>query len=45
MSGAVVHVSLGARAYDVRIGSGLLDRAGAEIAIARRDSQTDQPSA
>ena len=32
MSGAIVHVPLGARAYDVRIGSGLLDRAGAEIA-------------
>ncbi|QFS83319.1 3-dehydroquinate synthase [Roseivivax sp. THAF40] len=27
-----VHVPLGARAYDVRIGPGLLDRAGAEIA-------------
>ncbi|WP_240989021.1 3-dehydroquinate synthase [Salipiger mangrovisoli] len=27
-----VHVDLGARAYDVRIGSGLLARAGAEIA-------------
>ncbi|MHA6324065.1 3-dehydroquinate synthase [Roseivivax sp. CAU 1753] len=27
-----VHVALGARAYDVRIGQGLIDRAGAEIA-------------
>jgi 3-dehydroquinate synthase len=27
-----VHVALGARSYDVRIGTGLLDRAGAEIA-------------
>lgn len=27
-----VHVPLGARAYDVRIGAGLIDRAGAEIA-------------
>ncbi|MBM3605140.1 MAG: 3-dehydroquinate synthase [Alphaproteobacteria bacterium] len=27
-----VHVPLGARAYDVRIGAGLLERAGAEIA-------------
>ncbi|SLN31586.1 3-dehydroquinate synthase [Roseivivax jejudonensis] len=27
-----VHVPLGARAYDVRIGTGLIDRAGAEIA-------------
>ncbi len=27
-----VHVPLGARAYDVRIGPGLIDRAGAEIA-------------
>ncbi|MCR8547144.1 3-dehydroquinate synthase [Salipiger sp. P9] len=27
-----VHVALGERAYDVRIGAGLLDRAGAEIA-------------
>ncbi len=28
----LVHVELGARAYDVRIGPGLIDRAGAEIA-------------
>ncbi|WP_309667963.1 3-dehydroquinate synthase [Tabrizicola sp.] len=27
-----VHVDLGARSYDVRIGAGLIDRAGAEIA-------------
>ncbi len=27
-----VHVDLGARAYDVRIGAGLLAQAGAEIA-------------
>ena len=27
-----VHVPLGARAYDIRIGGGLLGRAGAEIA-------------
>ena len=27
-----VNVALGARAYDVRIGAGLLDRAGAEVA-------------
>lgn len=32
MSSATVHVPLGERAYDVRIGSGLLARAGAEIA-------------
>ncbi len=32
MSLATVHVPLGARAYDVRIGPGLLTRAGAEIA-------------
>lgn len=33
----IVHVPLGGRAYDIRIGPGILDRAGAEIApFARR---------
>ena len=32
MQAGTVHVDLGVRAYDVRIGSGLLARAGAEIA-------------
>ncbi len=32
MSMQTVHVPLGARAYDIRIGAGLLSRAGAEIA-------------
>ncbi|WP_343502455.1 3-dehydroquinate synthase [Alloyangia pacifica] len=32
MQAGTVHVDLGARAYDVRIGSGLLARAGSEIA-------------
>ena len=30
--GETVHVDLGARSYDVRIGTGLIERAGAEIA-------------
>lgn len=32
MTVATIHVALGARAYDVRVGQGLIERAGAEIA-------------